>query len=299
MAGGGGDGGLLLLVLIWGANFAIVKRALDAFAPLAFNSLRFLLASAFVFAALHFRGALRMPRGDWLPLLGLGILGNVVYQLLFVLGIDLTRAGNASLILALIPIITATLSVAVGHERLSPLVWVGAVGSVVGVVLVSGEALRLEGDPRGLLGDLLMLAAAFGWAGYTVGSRQLIVRHGSLTVTAWTMWLGSLVLVPIGIPSLLRQDWQAVDPVAWGGLVYSACLSIGLAYLLWYRQVERIGNTRTSVYVNMAPLVALTVAAVWLGERLTPLAVLGAACTIGGVLLVRLRGLVSNRLEQR
>jgi drug/metabolite transporter (DMT)-like permease len=73
----------------------------------------------------------------------------------------------------------------------------------------------------------------------------------------------------------------------WGGLFFSAIMSIGLAYLIWYRGVERIGNTRTAIFSNLTPLVALAVGALWLGERPGPLALVGVVVTLSGVLLVR------------
>lgn len=281
------EAGLAAMVLIWAVNFSVVKRALAAFDPLGFNALRFVLASAFVLAVLRAQGPLRWPaRHDVPRLLLLGVVGNVLYQLAFIFGLDLTRAGNASVMMALTPLFIALLSWLAGHERPGPRTWAGGLCSVTGVALVSRSALQLEGAST-LLGDVIMIGAGVVWALYSVGSRPLVRRYGSVPTTAWTLWSGAVVLALLGIPSLVAQDWAAVDAVAWGGLVFSALLSIGLAYLIWYRGVERIGNTRTSIYSNLTPAVALVVAAVWLGERLTALSVLGAALTIGGVMLVR------------
>ena len=132
-----------------------------------------------------------------------------------------------------------------------------------------------------------MLGGALAWSFYTVGARPLVEKYGSVRTTAWTMWVGTLGLVAFGTPSLAAQEWGAVGGEAWGGLLFSAILSIGLAYLIWYRGVERIGNTRTAIFSNLTPVVALVFGALWLGERPTPLALMGAALTLGGVLLVR------------
>ncbi len=136
-------------------------------------------------------------------------------------------------------------------------------------------------------GDLVLLGAAVMWALYTVGARPLVEKYGSVPVTAWTLWVGTAGLVAIGAPSLAGQAWGAVEAEAWGGLLFSALFSIGLAYLIWYRGVERIGNTRTSVFSNLTPVVALLFGALWLGERPTAPALLGAALILGGIFLVR------------
>ncbi|CAN5814376.1 MAG: DMT family transporter [Gemmatimonadetes bacterium] len=283
----GTEASLAVMVIVWAVNFSVVKWALDVFNPLTFNALRYLLACLFVFVVLRIRGPIRWPaRGDLLRFLGVGILGNVLYQLAFIYGINYTRAGNASVMMALTPLVVALLSWRVGHEQPGPLTWIGGGCSLMGVALVSGASLRLDGTTT-LLGDLILVGAVVLWALYTVAARGLILRYGSVITTAWTMWLGGAVLVLVGIPSMVMQEWRAIPGAAWGALAYSAFLSIGLSYLIWYRAVERIGSTRTSIYSNLTPAVALIVAAVWLGERLTVFSILGALLTIGGVMLVR------------
>jgi drug/metabolite transporter (DMT)-like permease len=286
--------GLAAMILIWGVNFAVVKRALDVFEPLGFNALRYLLASVFVLVVLGARGKLSLPAREDLPrIVILGLIGNLVYQMAFILGLERTRAGNASLLLALVPVFILLLT-----RRSEPgqgrSVWVGVILSVVGVAMVSGSALRVEGVTT-LTGDLLLLGAAVVWALYTVGTRALIIRYGSVRATAWTLWVGGLGIFLAGIPSLARQEWQQVSALAWAGLFYSAFLSIGLAYLLWYRGVERIGGARTALYSNLTPVVAVITGWVWLGEALTPVGMAGAALVLVGLMSVRGRSLLHRK----
>jgi drug/metabolite transporter (DMT)-like permease len=276
------------MVVVWGVNFAVVKQALEAFAPLGFNGLRFLIASAVVWIILRSRGPLRMPeRGDLPRIILLGLVGNVAYQLCFILGLDRTQAGNASVMLALTPVFTALLSSRLGHERLARRAWLGAGLSVVGVALVSGASMTRLGTLETLTGDLVLLAAAMVWSVYTVGAQPLIERYGSVEVTVWTLWTGALGLVLLALPSLARQDWEGVGAQEWGGLLFSAFFAIALAYLIWYRGVERIGNSRTAAFSNLTPVVALAVGFLWLGEAVTAASVVGVALTLIGVMLVR------------
>lgn len=277
---------LVLMVCIWGLNFAVAKRALATFDPLAFNAVRYVLASIFVLFVLRRQGRLELPaRIDWPRLLVLGIFGNAIYQLAFIVGLNLTTAGSGSLMLAVMPVFVLALDLW-GGERHSARAWMGAAGSLLGVALVSRAALRIEGT-EALLGNLLIIFAAAFWALYTQGSRPMIRRYGAVRTTAWTLWSGAVFIFLMGIPSMLRQDWGAIDAVSWAGLLYSAFLSIGLAYLLWYRSVGRLGSSRTAIYSNLTPVVALAAGALWLGEAITPLSLVGAAMVIGGVMLVR------------
>ena len=279
---------LSVMVLVWGVNFAVVKWALAEFEPLAFNALRFVIASLFVLAVLGARGELALPeRRDVPRVVLLGLVGNVVYQMCFIVGLSRTRAGYAALMLALTPVITALLSLWTGAERPGPRTWTGAAASITGIALVSGSALGGQGGESVVAGNLILLLACVIWAVYTVGARPLVQRYGSVRPTAWTLWVGAAGLTAAGAPALARQDWAGVSTPAWGGLLFSALFAIGLAYLIWYRGVERIGNTRTAIFSNLTPVVALATSAVWLGERPSPLSLLGAALTLGGVMWVR------------
>lgn len=278
---------LSLMVFVWGVNFAVVKHALADIQPLAFNALRFVIASVLVLAVLRARGELSLPERRDLPrVVALGLLGNVIYQMCFILGLSRTGAGHAALILALTPIMTAFLSMLTGHEKPGPRTWGGASLSILGIALVSGASVSVSGT-EALVGDAILVTACVAWAVYTVGARPIVRRYGSVRTTAWTLWTGALGLIVLGIPSLLRQEWGAVRAAAWGGLAFSATFAIALAYLIWYRGVERIGNTRTAIFSNLTPVVALFAGVVLLNEKPSSLALIGAALTLGGVMIVR------------
>jgi drug/metabolite transporter (DMT)-like permease len=70
-------------------------------------------------------------------------------------------------------------------------------------------------------------------------------------------------------------------------LVYSAIFAIVVSYMIWYTAVQKIGGTRTSVYSNLVPIVALAVAVLWRGEPLGPPKLLGAALVLAGVAITR------------
>ncbi len=286
------DLGLLLMALIWGVNFPVIKATLPEIPPLAFNALRFPMATLTVLLLLKYRGPIPWPgREDWPRVCALGVLGNVVYQGFFIFGIDATLAGNASILLATTPVWVLAFSTLRGHERPGVQVWIGILATLAGMgLVVLGGGLRIGVGGSTLGGDLLVVGAAVTWSAYTVGSRGMVRKYGSLPVTAWTLWIGSLGLVIFGAPSLLRTDVSEIPPTAWLAVGYSGVLAIGLAYILWYRGVQRIGNSRTAVYSNLTPIIALLVAWVWLGEVPGILQIAGAAVVLVGLSLARLGG---------
>ena len=277
--------GLLFLVVVWGLNFVVVKWALEVFEPLGFNALRHVIAAVFLVVVIIIRGGVRLPaRGDLPRIVFLGIAGIFLYQMIFVVGLQWTRAGNASLMLALVPLFLLAMEAFRGERN--PRAWLGAIVSLAGVALVSGSSLQMEGTET-LYGDLLLIVAAGVWAVYTIAGQPLLNRYGPLPPTTWSLCVGAFGLMVIGLPSVIRQDWSVVGPMAWAGVFFSSILSLGIAYLLWYRGVQVLGGSRTAIIANLAPLVALSAGALLLGERLTPWSALGAAMVVGGVIYVR------------
>jgi drug/metabolite transporter (DMT)-like permease len=283
------DAWLLGMVFIWGSNFTIIKAALREFPELGFNALRMVTASALFALILAHRQQLWAGRGftrhDWVRILLLAVVGHFLYQLLFLGGVARTSVANSSLIFGCTPVTVALLSAWLGHERVSLVRWAGAALSLSGVYLVVAG-----GSQRGasLTGDMLVAVAMFSWALYTVGSRSLLARHSPLVVTGYTMAIGSLLYAPFGVPSLVRLDWAAISVAGWLGLLYSAVFALVVSYLIWYTAVQRVGNSRTSIYSNVVPLVAMSVAALVLAEPITLRQIFGAAAILSGVAVTRL-----------
>jgi len=278
------------MAAIWGVNFSVLKVILRDLDPLALNALRFPLASLALWTLVRrLPGASRPKPADVVRVLVLGVLGNIAYQLCFIFGLDWTLAGNASLLLATTPIWTVVLSSAVGHERPGKWVFIGIIGTFAGMFLViKGRGDALDFGNSSVRGDLLMVMSAILWSIYTVGSRKLVREYGALRMTAWTLWAGTPLLVLMGVPALLGTDFGVVSTGAWFGVLYSGVMAIAIAYLLWYRGVQRLGNSRTAVYSNLVPVAALITAWVWLGEVPSGPQAAGAAVILAGLSVARL-----------
>jgi len=286
------DLAVIVLVVIWGTNFVVVKAAVAQMRPLAFTALRFTLAALVLLSLVALnRLSLRRARADLWRLALLGLVGNMLYQPLFILGLTRTTAGNSSIILAAAPMIVAVEAHFLGTERLRPRAWLGVLLAFGGLALVIvGGGRRLSLSSTTLAGDLLTLGAAFLWATYTVMSRPLVVRLPPLVVTTVSLLFSLPALLLLAAPSFAAQDWGAVTFPGWGGLAYSGLLAIGLGYAIWGKGVQRLGGPRTSVYANLAPVVAALTGVIFLGDHIGLLQAAGMACVLGGVVLTRLRG---------
>ena len=276
---------MLLVTVIWGSNFSISKFALQGVPPLTFSAVRFSVASILLLLIARRMGAnATVPRRTLYSLIGLGIVGNTVYQTMFMTGLSMTSATNSAMIIAALPVIVAVLGTLLGIERATPMMWVGVVLGTAGVLLVV-TAKGVQFSPESLRGDALVFAAMFCWAFYTVGVRRIGTGINPLQITAITTAGGTPGLILLGIPGVIRQNWSGVSAETWGAMAYSAFLALVVCYLLYNRAVQAIGSGRTALYNCVTPLVAMVIAWLVLSEVPTPMQFLGVALVISGVLV--------------
>jgi drug/metabolite transporter (DMT)-like permease len=275
------------MVSIWGANFSLVKVALREFPELVFNALRLLIASSLFLGAIWWQQRTTprpaLTRADWQRVFVLGLIGHLVYQFLFLGGLKRTSVANGSLIMGTTPVIVALLSAWTGHERISLQRWIGAAISFTGLYIVVG-AQAGAGNP---IGDLLVLASTVCWATYSVASVPLLKKHSPLVVTGYTMTVGATAYTVAAVPALQSMDWAQVSMTGWGLMVASAVFALALAYLIWYSSVQRVGSTRTAAWSNLTPVMAMSIAALWIGEGLAVRQLAGAAVIFAGLIMTR------------
>lgn len=279
---------MLLLVVVWGINFPIVKHAFEDLPPFAFNGLRFAAAAVLLLAFLRrHEGPIRLERADVPCLAILGLIGHAGYQTLFMAGLARTTAGHSSVILAMVPLFVGALAVLLGIERPSSRMWTGLVLAFAGIVVLVRDRVGLSAGASTLSGDLITLAASLCWAAYTVLSRPYLLRFSPLRLTTMTLCFGLPVILASAVPDLTRVEWGTVSLRAWAALAFSTLFAIVLGYVIWYTSVRTVGSARTAAFSNLIPVVALIAANLVLREPLGPPQVLGTAIVLFGVWLAR------------
>jgi len=286
---------LLALASIWAINFSVVKSAISGpgapFTPLSFNALRFGVAAVVLLALLRrSRQALPASRRDWLALLGIGLLGNTLYQVFFILGLERTSPVNSSLMLALTPVVVALIGASLRLERLAGAAWLGIVMSFAGiVVVVLGNEVGAPNasSASSLLGDVLVFGAMIVWATYTTLVAPLLRRYSAMMVTSVSLATGAVPIILIALPDWISLDWRAVPIGGWAAVVFSGAFALAAAYTMWNRGVKVLGGARTAVYSNLVPIVAAVFAWIARGDAITVYHVIGAAIVLTGINLTR------------
>jgi drug/metabolite transporter (DMT)-like permease len=280
---------LLLMVLVWGTNFSAIKYALRDFPEISFNAMRLSLASiVFLIAiAAQWRRSRSLSLAEWARVVFLGIVGTVLYQMLFLAGVARTSVANSALIFGCTPVVVAIMASVAGHERLTATRWAGAALSFAGIYAIVGHRAALSAAT--LVGDALIFIAMLCWSLYSVVAQPLLQRHSPLVITGWGMAFGTVLYLIFAARSLMGTDWAAISAVSWMLMAGSSLLALAFAYMVWYTAVQKIGSSRTAVYSNLTPIVAMVVAAVWLAEQISAVQLLGTVLILGGLAITRLQ----------
>ena len=274
----------LAVAVIWGVNVPVMKAALLVVHPCAFNALRLSLSAlALGIADQVERRGRPPPPAPWRAVIGLGLLTSLLYQVLFIEGIDRTSASHTGFLIASGPLWTALIARALGVERPGARAWLALSVAFVGTCLVA-SARDAAGGTR--LGNALLLLAMIAWALGTVLSRPVLSTFPATRLA----FLFTCVVLPghwlLALPHL-KPALLGLGPGGWAAVSYSGVLSTGIAYALWNASVRRIGPARTSAFTNVVPLVALALAWAFLGERPGGVQLAGGALVLLGIALLR------------
>jgi drug/metabolite transporter (DMT)-like permease len=281
------EAGVLAVMVLWAANFIVVKSAVVVLPPVGFTFLRFVIASATLLVLLRWReGSVGLPRRDAVAICGLGAIGFGIYQILWTTGLTTVPAGDSALLIASTPVLVAVLAVAARSDVLTPAKLIGAIVSFAGVALViaSGPGLSLGGS---LGGEAITLLAAACWSFYMAFGAPFLGRYSPLRATAWATVAGTIVLAPIAAGQLMSVPSSTMTPGVLGAVLYSGFLAAGISNVVVQNGIRVVGPTRTAAYQFLVPALAVILAAIFLMEPIRPGQVLGGVVIIAGVLITR------------
>lgn len=277
----------LVFVQLTFATWAVFgKYALGHLHPLSLAALRVLGAiPLFLLLVRVLGGSMRVERRDLGRLAALGLTGVFANQLLYIFGLRLTTATNASIIQVAIPVFTSAIAAFFGVERIGGRKLAGVALAVAGA-LVMLDVTRLQLGASTALGDLLVIGNALSYAIYMVLQRPLLERLPPITVTAWAYVFGGIPILLIGAPTLLAADHAAIPALTWAAVAYIVVVPTTLNYVLISFAIKHSSAAMAATYITLQPLIATVIAALLLGERAGWRQVVGFASIVLGLAVV-------------
>jgi drug/metabolite transporter (DMT)-like permease len=274
-----------LLAAIWGASFMFMRIATPEFGPWALCFLRVAIAAACLLPLVVWHRQLAALRGHWRQVLWVGILNSALPFVCFAAAALAINAGLSSIFNATAPLWGALIARLWLHDRLSMSRLVGLAIGFAGVAgLALGKASLLPGEhgisPALAIALCLLATACYGYAAnYT---RRYLQDVPPLTLAAGSQAAATAVLL---VPALIW--WPAQDPSthAWSAVATLGLLCTGVAYVIFFRLIARIGATTTISVTFLIPVFGMLWGSLLLGEALTSAMLWGCAVILVGTAL--------------
>jgi drug/metabolite transporter (DMT)-like permease len=267
-------------------TYLVARRAMVDLPPVPLLALRFVLAGS-IFGVLLATGgrASVPPRSLWVRLVVMGFLIGPLNQGFFFVGLSYSTPAHAALLYALTPTGVYLLSLWRGRERLRAGAVAGLLCALVGVVvLLLGRGLAAAAGP--LKGDLLILVAVAAWVVFTDQGKQLIPSYGSTRMTAWTMVMGAIWVMPL-LVTVDRGMLARASGTTWACLGYLGIITSVISYLLWYFALSRLEASKVAVFSNLQPVFTAVASLVLLQEPIHWELMVGGALVLLGVRLTQ------------
>jgi drug/metabolite transporter (DMT)-like permease len=289
----------LIAVLCWGGMFPVASAAMDHVDAAHITAVRYAVASLVFLALLAAVEGRRALRYDgrfgraWL----FGSLGFAGFNLLSYVGLRHTTPQHASLIAALLPVLTVVARWRMGGERPSPrlLAFVGLAFAGVALVVVGDDPAAAA---RGGVGDLLVLAGAICWVRYTLSAAGDFGDWSPLRFTALSASAGTITIVAIALAGdvtgvLAPPSLHALNDASLG-LGYIIVFGAVIAVLGWNAGVVALGPSNAALFMNLVPVTTFTIEALR-GATPGPVELVGAGITLAALVGANASGRIAAR----
>ena len=276
--------GGLAFALMWSSAFTSARIIVTNAPPLSISSLRFLIAGVVAIAIARALGQhWHLTRAQWRLTILFGICQNALYLGLNFVAMQSIEASLAAIIASSLPLLVAFAGWAIWREKVSPIGIAGLLAGIAGVLLIMGTRLSAGVDPLGValcsIGALALTFATLAVRGASSGGNLMMV-------VGLQMLIGSAVLA---VPALIFETWVVnLTPTVVAAFLYTIFVPGLIATLLWFWLVRRIGTVRAATFHFLNPFLGVAIAALFLGESLGPLDVLGVSIITLGILAVQL-----------
>lgn len=257
---------LVLLTLVWGLNWPVMKLGVTHYPPLTFRTLSMWLGLPVLWLAVRaLKVSLFIPRSEWRELALLTVTNMIVWHVLAIVSLQALSSGRAAILGYTMPVFSALWGRAVFGQRLSARQLAGVAAAGLGVALLLWhEVSRMAGRPWAAAG---MLVAAAVWALGTQQLRRTRMPIPTLAIVFWMTALTTLVMTALA-PVFEHERWTAPSPTVWATIVFNAVLIFGFAQPAWLYLARSLPPIASTLSVMLIPVLGVLSGAAWLGEVL-------------------------------
>ena len=235
-------------------------------------------------------------KGDYWRFAALCVFGVLLNQYLFIGGLALTRASNASILAVTIPVFTLLISVLFRYEKLYLLKVLGVALAAAGVIfLIDPRKASFESSTT--QGDIMMVLNSLAFGIYVAISKDIISRNGPFRSMMWVFIFSSIVAVPVGALSLSTVDLAQVPTPVWALIAYIGVGATAAPYLLNAYAVTRVRPSTVAIFIYLQPIIGVVLAGIFLHEQMGPSFVVASLLVFAGLFLATRRNAATRLAE--
>lgn len=271
---------LILANVLWACSYVAAKFALQDTSVNIMNALRMILSALILLPFLIvMRKELRLTRRDLPQLAALALVGFVINKILEYGGLSLTTASDVALLIASESIFTAVLSWLLLRERFRLLTGMALALGLFGVYLIVERSIVPNIPPGGgalrIFGDLMVVVALIFESFYTVRGKSLLVKHPPLLITSVAIVGSTIFWLPLAGVEVIARGWHPLGLLAWLSIGWLALMSTVVAYLAWFKGLERVDGSAAASSLFIQPLLGTTLAILLLHDQVVLTTILG------------------------
>jgi len=285
----------VLLAAIWGSSFMFMRVAAHEMGALPAAGLRVCIAALFLFPLLLFKGLGSALRQHWKLTFAVGVLNSAIPFVCFTYALLSITTGLSAILNATVPLFGALIAWAWLKDRPSGSRMVGLAVGFVGVSMLAWDKASFRPDASGATTGWAVLAVLFACLCY--GTAASVAKRFMGGLPSLVSATGSQIGASIALLPLTWLYWPTQTPSlrTWACVIVLGVVCTGLAYILYFRLIERAGPARALAVTFAIPAFAVFYGVLLLGESITPWMVVCALVIIAGTSLST--GLVSLRLR--
>lgn len=281
----------IIAALLWGINYVAVKSVLAEIPESVFLLIRFTIAVAILLLYLIVTGeGLQIERADIGQILLLGILGVGIYNIFWTVGIHLTTASNAALLVSTSPLFAQLYMQLINKEKIVYRRWAFTLLSFYGVFLMISQSpgANFSFHSRFFIGNIIIFISALLFASYTIFAKPLLERYSPVKLNALAMASGLPLLTvyyffngPLAI--------NTVSGITVCKMLYIIVFGTAAAYICWYTGIQKTGPVKVILFHYIVPVSSMILGVLFLEEPINLVQVIGGILALGGIIAAKLK----------
>ena len=277
---------LVTVQVLFGINYVVTKVVVGVFPPLLWASFRIIVSSIFMLTVAFVSGHQHPRDGKKFfgPLVIFALLGIIINQGSFLVGLRYTTATNSAVLNTLIPVFTLLLVTLRGQEPLTGRRVAGFVCALTGVLFIR-KFEEISFNNTTWIGDLLTVLNCLSYSFFLSFGKKFLERHDRFWTTFWLFAYGSVGLTCLGANDWMTFTWPHLNPPLLACMAFAIVGGTLLTYFLNFWALAHARSSSVALFIYVQPIVASLLAWFWMGQTPTPRTAFSSALIFSGMLL--------------